>query len=354
MLFIAKRGFLPISNVNTIHAPDLHPHSLFSILQSLFSSFSHIFTIVKALVLKSTGSHYQLLLDNGKHAEGRIKGKVRLQGLTTTNPVAVGDHVYVETTSDAWMAITGLEPRKNYIVRKSINLSKQLHVVAANVDQAFLLITLRNPYTPPGFIDRFLLTAEAYHIPVTLIFNKTDVYEEKDQKKLDEFIAIYENIGYPCVRFNSLSGNTTEIKKMLKDKTTLISGHSGVGKSTFINSIQPGLNLKVAALSTYHVMGQHTTTFAEMFPLDNGGFIIDTPGIKGFGIVEVNKNELSHYFLEMRKLLPACKFNNCLHMEEPGCAVKKAVEEGKIAPHRYKNYLDIYFGREADEEEKYK
>ncbi|MFI5203616.1 MAG: ribosome small subunit-dependent GTPase A [Flavobacteriales bacterium] len=309
---------------------------------------------MKALVLKSTGSHYHLLLDNGKHAEGRIKGKVRLQGLTTTNPVAVGDKVAVEETSDGWMAITGLEPRRNYIVRKSINLSKQLHVVAANVDQAFLLITLKNPYTPPGFIDRFLLTAEAYHIPVTLLFNKTDVYEEKDLKKLNEFIAIYERIGYRCIRFNSLGGDASEIKKLLKDKTTLISGHSGVGKSTFINMLQPGLDLKVAALSDYHEKGQHTTTFAEMFTLDVGGFIIDTPGIKGFGIVEVNKNELSHYFLEMRKLLPQCKFNNCLHMEEPNCAVKKAVEEGIIAPHRYKNYLDIYFDRETDEDEKYK
>lgn len=314
----------------------------------------HTFTRVKATVLKSTGNNYQLLLENGKRAEGRIKGKLRLKGLTTTNPVAVGDYVLVELEKDGLALITALEPRKNYIVRKSINLSKQLHVVAANVDQAFLLITLKEPFTPPGFIDRFLLTAEAYHIPVTLVFNKIDIYSPQQMETVDWFIGVYEKIGYPCLRFSSVKDDTNRIKELLKNKTTLISGHSGVGKSTFINAIQPGLDLKVAALSEYHLKGQHTTTFAEMFELDGGGFIIDTPGIKGFGIVEINKNELSHYFLEMREILPHCRFNNCLHIEEPGCAVKKAVEDGVIAEHRYKNYLDIYFNRETDEEEKYK
>jgi ribosome biogenesis GTPase len=306
---------------------------------------------MKATVLKSTGSHYKLLLTDGSLAEGRVKGKLRLQGIKSTNPIAVGDHVEVEKTTDEFVSIVSIYPRKNYIVRKSINLSKQLHVVAANIDQAILIVTLKNPYTPPGFIDRFLLTAEAYHIPTTILFNKLDVYDKSDIEKLNAFISIYSKIGYPCIKFNSIDGNQNEIIELLKNKTTLISGHSGVGKSTFINYLEPNLNLKVAELSNYHVKGQHTTTFAEMFKLSFGGYIIDTPGIKGFGIVEINKNELSHYFLEMRKLLPQCKFNNCLHLEEPDCAIKNAAASGEIAPHRYKNYLDIYFNKETDDQE---
>ena len=309
---------------------------------------------MKGLVTKSTGSWYTVRTEDGKYTEARMKGKLRLKGVKTTNPIAVGDKVMIEKQEDGHLAITEILPRENYIIRKSINLSKQTHIIAANLDQAFLVITLKEPFTPLGFIDRFILTAEAYHVKVILVFNKMDIYTESERQALESFIHIYENLGYQCLRFSSKEGNAEVLRELLKDKTTLISGHSGVGKSTLINMVQPGLNLKTSEISEYHSKGTHTTTFYEMFELSFGGFIIDTPGIKGFGVVEIDKSEISHYFVEMRALLPQCRFNNCTHIEEPGCAVKEAVEDGRIAPHRYKNYLSIYFNTEEEEENEFK
>lgn len=310
--------------------------------------------MIRGTVIRSTGSWYTVKDQHGQFFEARLKGKLRLKGSKTTNPIAVGDHVNMELQPDNTYGITGLEPRTNYIIRRSANLSKQTHIIAANLDQALLLVTTKEPFTPLGFIDRFLLTAEAYHIPVILLFNKWDIYDSEEKKEAEQLMHIYEQAGYPCIPFSTINPDKDLLTGLLKDKTTLISGHSGVGKSSLINSIQPHLDLKTGRLSESYKKGTHTTTFYEMFGLDFGGNIIDSPGIKGFGVVEIDKNELSHYFPEMRKALTGCKFNNCLHIDEPHCAVKALVESGDIAWHRYKNYLNIYFDRETEEEEQYK
>jgi ribosome biogenesis GTPase / thiamine phosphate phosphatase len=275
-----------------------------------------------------------------------------MDGLETTNPVAVGDVVTVQIT-DKDAVITAIEPRKNYIIRKSVNLSHKAHIIAANVDQAFLVVTVCFPVTSTGFIDRFLVTAEGYHIPVQIVFNKVDLYAEKEIERLAELMALYESIGYPCHAISALNKKHTEkLKELMKGKTTLISGHSGVGKSTLLNSLDPNLNVRVGEISDYHHKGQHTTTFAEMHTLNFGARIIDTPGIKGFGVIDFEKEELGRYFREMKAKLADCRFYNCTHVNEPGCAVKEALAEGEIAVSRYESYLNIL--ADYDEESKYR
>jgi ribosome biogenesis GTPase / thiamine phosphate phosphatase len=307
--------------------------------------------VMNGVVIKSTGSWYNVLTKNEGIIDCRIKGKFRIQGIKTTNPIAVGDNVEFELEDDGRGVIHKIEERKNYIIRKSINLSKQSHIIAANVDQAFLIVTLALPRTSAGFIDRFLLTAEAYHIPTNIIFNKADLFEnDKDLlKELNDFMAIYEKIGYKCYKVSATEKKDIQIlRDITKDKITLISGHSGVGKSTLVNAMDDSLNLKIGEISDAHFKGKHTTTFAEMHPLKYGGFIIDTPGIKELGLVDMEKEEISNYFPEMRALKNQCKFNNCLHINEPKCAVIAAVERGEIAVSRYNSYLGIMSGEELD------
>ena len=305
---------------------------------------------MKGVVIKSTGSWYSVLSENGSLIECGIKGKFRIQGIKTTNPIAVGDKVEYEVESNGKGVIFKIEDRKNYIIRKSINLSKQSHILASNVDQALLIVTLAFPRTSAGFVDRFLLTAEAYHIPAILIFNKLDLFEADAEmmNELNAFIAIYEKIGYPCYKVSATDKASIELLKGLtKDKTTLVAGHSGVGKSTLVNAMDKDLHLKVGEISEAHMKGKHTTTFAEMHPLEYGGFIIDTPGIKELGIVDMKKEEITDYFPEIRALKMQCKFNNCQHLNEPKCAVIEAVEQGEIAASRYNSYLSIMTGGEV-------
>ncbi len=299
---------------------------------------------MRGLVTKSTGSWYQVLGDDGNRYECRIKGIFRTQGIKTTNPIAVGDRVEFEIEQGQQSAvITKLEPRKNYIIRRSVNLSKQTQIIGANLDLALLVVTLASPPTSTGFIDRFLVTAEAYGIPAALVFNKLDLFSEEGLEILAEYIAIYENLGYPCFTVSALEKENIEtLNEVLKDKITLISGHSGVGKSTLINAIIPGSDLKTGNISDWSDKGKHTTTFAEMIDLPFGGKLIDTPGIRELGIVDIEPQELSHYFPEMRNLLNQCKFHNCRHINEPGCAVLVALENGEIEPSRYDSYLSIY------------
>ena len=304
---------------------------------------------MQGLVIKSTGSWYQVRAEDGQTYDCRIKGKFRIKGIQTTNPIAVGDKVEFELEPNAETGVIGqLHDRKNYIIRKSINLSKQAQIIAANLDQAFLIVTLASPRTSLGFIDRFLVTSEAYDIPTSLVFNKLDLFSPKGLEILEEYKAIYENIGYPCYEVSALKGtNVEQIKALLKDKTTLFSGHSGVGKSSLINAILPGFEIKTGEVSEWSDKGQHTTTFAEMHELPFGGYLIDTPGIRELGIVDIEKEELSHFFVEMRERLNQCRFNNCRHINEPGCAVIKAVEEGEIEISRYESYLSIYHGNDT-------
>jgi ribosome biogenesis GTPase / thiamine phosphate phosphatase len=304
---------------------------------------------MQGLVTKSTGSWYTVRTGDGKDVECRIKGKFRIKGLVTTNPVAVGDVVDIEPEPEQGTGvITNLHQRKNYIIRKSINLSRQAQIIAANLDQALLVVTLASPRTSLGFIDRFLVTAEAYDIPAGLIFNKLDLFSEEGLEILAEYAGIYEAIGYPCYEVSALKGtNVDEIKALLKDKVTLFSGHSGVGKSTMINSLLPELELRTGDISDWSDKGTHTTTFAEMFELPEGGFIIDTPGIRELGVIDIEKQELSHFFPEMRERMHDCKFSNCRHINEPGCAVLKALEEGEIELSRYESYLSIYSGNDT-------
>lgn len=305
---------------------------------------------MKGIVYKSTGSWYSVKAENGTFYDCRIKGKFRIGGIKSTNPVAVGDHVDfdIEKKGDETVGvIKHIDERENYIIRKSVNLSKQTHIIAANIDVAFLLITLNNPPTFTTFIDRFLVTAEAYHIKAVLLFNKIDTYNEDELLEIKFLAALYRKIGYECIGISAVTGkNIDKVKAIMKDKVTMFSGHSGVGKSTLINAIEPGLDLKTSKISEQHLQGQHTTTFAEMFDLSFGGQIIDTPGIKGFGVVEMDKEELGDYFPEFFKLKENCKFNNCLHLEEPQCAVKEALENEEIAWSRYKSYLQILEGEE--------
>jgi ribosome biogenesis GTPase / thiamine phosphate phosphatase len=304
------------------------------------------------IVIKSTGSWYSVFSENKTVTECRIKGLFRTKGIRTTNPIAVGDRVDFEMEDDGKGVIHAIAERTNYIIRKSINLSKQSHILAANVDQALLIVTLAMPRTSAGFTDRFLLTAEAYHIPVSIVFNKMDLFtDEKAKHEIAEFISIYRNIGYTCYETSAIENSNTEVlRTLIKDKITLISGHSGVGKSTLINVLDQSLNLKTGELSEAHFKGKHTTTFAEMHLLSFGGFIIDTPGIKELGLVDMEKEEISSYFPEMRAIRNQCKFNNCLHLNEPKCAVIAAVEQGQIAASRYNSYLGIMNGEELETE----
>lgn len=303
-------------------------------------------------VIKSTGSWYKIKDQEGRPWDCRIRGKLRLHGIKSTNPVAVGDEVEFEPEDDKNGVIKDILPRKNYIIRKSTKLSKRSHILAANVDRVYLIVTLVAPQTQTGFIDRFLVTAEAYHIPVTILFNKVDLYEPEDMEVLENFMAIYRKAGYICKTISAKKPNSVEfLREEIKGKKVMFGGHSGVGKSTLINTLDPTLKLKTGQISTYHLTGQHTTTFAEMHELKSGGYIIDTPGIRAFGLIDFDKKELSHYFPEMREVLHDCKFNNCQHINEPDCAVKEAVENGEIHPERYYNYLQMM---EEDEDEAYR
>lgn len=300
------------------------------------------------VVYKSTGSWYTVKAEDGTFYECRIKGKFRIKGIKSTNPVAVGDVVDfdLDETSDATTGlIHTIHERKNYIVRKSVNLSKQIHIIASNIDKVFLLVTINNPPTTTSFIDRFLVTAEAYGIEAILVFNKIDTF---DDAMLDEQLYlqyVYSNIGYKFLRVSSTSlKGIDELKAEMKDNVSMFSGHSGVGKSTLINTMQPNLNLKTKAISAQHSQGQHTTTFAEMFDLDFDARIIDTPGIRGFGIVDMEKAEIGNYFPEFFALKDQCKFHNCLHKEEPHCAIKDALDKDEIAWSRYRSYLQLLEG----------
>lgn len=305
---------------------------------------------MNGVVYKSTGSWYTVKATDGVFYECKIKGKFRIEGIKSTNPVAVGDHVVfeVETKGDETIGIINkIAPRENYIIRKSVNLSKQTHIIAANVDVAFLLVTLNNPPTFAPFIDRFLVTAEAYHIKAVLLFNKIDAYNEDETLEIKYLAALYRSIGYECVGISAKTGkNIDKVKQMMQGKVSMFSGHSGVGKSTLVNTLEPTLELKTKQISTQHMQGQHTTTFAEMYDLSFGAQIIDTPGIKGFGVVEVEKQELGNYFPEFFELKDQCKFNNCLHKQEPKCAIKDALDNDTLSWSRYKSYLQILEGEQ--------
>jgi ribosome biogenesis GTPase len=305
--------------------------------------------MMQGLITKSTGSWYQVQTPEGKVYDCRIKGKFRIKGITTTNPLAVGDVVDFELEPDQETGvITNLHQRKNYIIRKSINLSKQGQIIAANLDQALLVVTLASPRTSLGFIDRFLVTAEAYDIPAKLVFNKLDLFSDEGLKILADYQSVYESIGYPCYDVSALEGtNINQIQELLKDKVTLFSGHSGVGKSSLINSLLPDLELRTSEVSEWSDKGTHTTTFAEMFELPEGGFIIDTPGIRELGVIDIEKHELGRFFPEMRSRMQNCRFNNCRHINEPGCAVLAALENGEIELSRYESYLSIYNGNDT-------
>jgi len=304
---------------------------------------------MEGLVIKSTGSWYAVQTENGDRFDCRIKGKFRTKDIKTTNPIAVGDRVDFELEPGQETAvITHLHERKNYIIRKSVNLSKQAQIIGANLDQAFLIVTLASPRTSLGFIDRFLVTAEAYDIPAVLIFNKLDLFSEEGLEVLAAYEQIYEDLGYPCYHVSATQNiNVDEVRELLKDKTTLVSGHSGVGKSTLINALVPGMELKTGDISEWSDKGQHTTTFAEMFELPFGGWLIDSPGIRELGIIDIEKEELGHFFPEFRQRLNMCKYHNCRHINEPGCAILSALEEGEIEPSRYDSYLSIFNGNDT-------
>ena len=305
---------------------------------------------MKGIVYKSTGSWYTVKAEDGKFYNCRIKGKFRIKGIKNTNPVAVGDYVEFdleENIDEVIGVIKHIEERENYIIRKSVNLSKQTHIIAANIDVAFLLVTLNNPPTFTTFIDRFLVTAEAYGIQAVLLFNKVDAYSQEEKDEILYLMAMYREIGYTCIPISAKSGkNIDQVKELMIDNTSLFSGHSGVGKSTLINRLEPSLELKTSEISEQHLQGQHTTTFAEMFDLSFHARIIDTPGIKGFGIVEIEKEELGDYFPEFFERKSECKFNNCLHVEEPKCAIKEALDEDEISWSRYKSYLQMLEGED--------
>lgn len=301
----------------------------------------------KGLVIKNTGSWYLVKTDDGNTVECKIKGNFRLKGIRSTNPVAVGDRVKIIRNQEGTAFISEIEDRKNYIIRRSSNLSKQSHIIASNLDQCMLIVTVNYPETSTTFIDRFLASAEAYRVPVCLVFNKTDLYSEDENRYLDGLINLYTTIGYQCYKVSALNNiGIEEIKKALEGKITLFSGNSGVGKSTLINSILPEQNLKTGDISNVHNKGMHTTTFSEMFPVDGGGYIIDTPGIKGFGTFDMEKEEVGHYFKEIFRFSADCKYGNCTHRHEPGCAVREAVEKHYISESRYTSYLSILDDKE--------
>jgi len=308
----------------------------------------------KGIVLKALGQSYDVLMDSGKVTGCTLKGNLRLKDISTTSPVAVGDHVTIvpaEHGND--YTIAAIEPRKNYIIRQSKKLSKQYQIIASNIDQVFILITLMHPKTHNTFVDRILTTAEAYRIDAHLIFNKRDLYAQKQMEEQEERLAVYDPLGYPCHVISLMDDKyIAQFKKLCKGKVTLLCGMSGTGKTTFINLLLPGSSRKTGAISNAHLKGKHLTTFSEMIPLPGGGFIIDTPGIQEFGIADISKYELSQYFREMNHYRARCRFNNCVHINEPGCAVIKAVEEGEITLSRYESYLSIY-NNEASEEKRY-
>lgn len=306
----------------------------------------------KGVVLKSTGSRYRLLCDNGDTVSCSVKGKLRTRGIRTTNPIAVGDNVVFEyeKTGDSGV-ITDILDRRNWILRKASNLSKHSQIIAANIDQLFLMITMILPETAREFIDRYLLTAEAYRVPAVIIINKTDLYGPGDIQMLEDLEAVYRPAGYQCIRIAAGTGEgIPELIQLMKGKTTLISGNSGVGKTTFLNRLDPSLSLKTAVISDYHKQGKHITTFPEMYKMPFGGFVIDTPGIRGFGVVDMERNEIYHFFREIFIKSKECRFTNCLHLDEPDCAVRNAVSEGSIPESRYRSYINIMF----DDDSKYR
>lgn len=294
-------------------------------------------------VIKSTGSWYDVRNDAGEVVQCRLRGKIRLDGLRTTNPVAVGDWVNFERERDKdTCVIDKIMPRTNVIVRKSVNLSKESHVIASNVDQAILVATIAQPRTSTGFIDRFTVTAEAYHIPVVIVFNKCDLYNDEQNAAAEELMRVYNGIGYQSFVISAKTGyNCDRLKTIMKDKISMFSGHSGVGKSALVNRLDPNLDIRVGEISEVHEKGKHTTTFAQMYELGFGGYIIDTPGIKEFALFDMEKETLAQRFPEMRALMHDCRFNNCTHLHEPHCAIKTAVEEGVIADWRYENYCNM-------------
>jgi len=306
----------------------------------------------QGLVIKSTGSRYRVLYGDGRIIECTIKGKFRVRGSRTTNPIAVGDRVTFEMDpSEGTGVISELQERKNYIIRKSSNLSKESQIIAANIDQVFLMVTLKHPVTPVEFIDRFLVTSEAYRIKTSIIFNKTDLYEDEENDKMKLLTAVYSDIGYSCFAISLTENtNTDPLIESMTDRISLLSGNSGVGKTTLLNYINPGLDLKTGEISEYHRQGKHITTFPEMHPLPFGGFLIDTPGIRGFGMIDMDRSEIYHFFPEIFRKSKECRFNNCLHLEEPDCAVRSAVEKGEIFWMRYRSYLNIL----EDENRKYR
>jgi len=311
---------------------------------------------MQGLVLKSTGKIYNIILENGEIVKATIRGKLRIEGLKTTNPIAAGDRVELTASSDTnsqdskiSYSIQSILPRKNYIVRKSTNLSKQMQIIAANVDHAYLLVTLKSPVTQIGFIDRFLVSAESFRIPTTLLFNKIDLFGAEEERLFTELSAIYTSIGYTCHRICAENeAQISFLRKELKEKQVMISGNSGVGKTTLVNSLDPTLTLRTGEISKVHEQGKHTTTFAEMHSLASGGYIIDTPGIRAFGVIDLEKEHMAHYFPEMRNLIGACRFHNCLHLNEPNCAVKAAVEKDEISFSRYQSYLDLMYEDPSD------
>lgn len=308
---------------------------------------------MRGRVIQSTGSWYQVETENGNIYSAKLRGRFKIKGIKSTNPIAVGDWVILEWDEKRETAsIIKIEERTNYIVRRSVNLSKQSHIIAANIDQALVVVTISHPRTSTGFIDRFLVSCEAYHIPAILVFNKIDIYDKIEKEQLQQFVALYENIGYKCIEVSAKKRtNLEELKQMMSTKLSLISGHSGVGKSALINAMDNTKDIRIGAISDTHNKGKHTTTFAEMHKLSFGAHIIDSPGIKEFGLYDFDKSDLSHYFPDMREYMDDCKFNNCTHVHEPGCAVKQAIADGNIAESRYTNYLNMLAGKEMNTEE---
>lgn len=294
------------------------------------------------LVVKNTGSWYVVKTDDGDRIDCKVKGNFRLKGIRSTNPVAVGDRVDIKMNVEGTAFITEIHDRKNFIIRRASNLSKQSHIIGANLDQSFLVVTVNHPETSTVFIDRFLATAEAYRVPVKLIFNKIDLYDEDEMRYLDGLVNLYDSIGYESFKVSAETGEGIEhLRESLADKVTLFSGNSGVGKSTLLNALLPDANVRTGEISEIHNKGMHTTTFSEMFETDNGGYIIDTPGIKGFGTLDMEEEEVGHFFPEIFRFSADCRYGNCTHRHEPGCAVKKALEEHYISESRYNSYLSI-------------